>query len=539
MGTPWVRFVNALKFFFEGVKELFGFDNRFAVHKAVNDILSGKQTKMSDKMLHDFVLSGAYKPNVSLNVQKVKDFQEKYNRTDTPIHTSNTVMDGLLGGVQNAKNIAANMTGKPKITINNMVGGLDRGLLYTRVKNTDFTAGLTAADRGKYGHMLEDSHGKAIASIAMNQALKAARIGTQVVMKGKLFFDPATQMFRAVKDKYSMANLLAAKHELEKQLGAQGAANVINAFFEAKRSRSIINEYLKREGQLEDLKDEQLDPNTSASRQLQLLSDIAEAEEDLKRINVAKQKVNMSDEAIDEASDFEKDFPELRTMMDNWNSVNKNMVDNMEHARIISKQRADTLRDIEDYVPWQRIQDEQDDPHAPVYGSKGVRNISREAKFKEGTTDKDIDNIVDNMLHNVMTTTRNCIKNYAANRIAQEYATRNEKGKIKVFPKEDFDKGIMKILVNGRKINIQIADPLVAQSVIGIEHIQIPMNEVLSYLSNGLRRSLTWSGIFQLKQLFMDAPTAALVSGVKNPVALYGGVFSSFWKGLRQNDPIV
>jgi len=228
----------------------------------------------------------------------------------------------------------------------------------------------------------------------------------------------------------------------------------------------------------------------------------------------------MSDEAIDEASDFEKDFPELRTMMDNWNSVNKNMVDNMEHARIISKQRADTLRDIEDYVPWQRIQDEQDDPHAPVYGSKGVRNISREAKFKEGTTDKDIDNIVDNMLHNVMTTTRNCIKNYAANRIAQEYATRNEKGKIKVFPKEDFDKGIMKILVNGRKI------PLVAQSVIGIEHIQIPMNEVLSYLSNGLRRSLTWSGIFQLKQLFMDAPTAALVSGVKNPVALYGGVFS-------------
>ena len=539
MGTPWVRFVNSIKFMIEGMKAVLGFDNRFAVHQAFNNILKGEGKFVTEMQLRDFVYKGSFKPTFLLSVQKVDDALNKYNRPHTPIHVSNTVMDRLLGGIQEAKRIGANMVGQPKMAVNNMVGGLDRGLLYTRVKNTDFTAGLTAADRGKYGHMLEDSHGKAIASVSMNQALKAARIGTQVIMKGKLLFDPTTQMFRAVSDKFSMANVLTAKHELEKQLGAQRAADLINGYFEAKRSRSIINEFLKREGQLEDLKDEQLDPNTSASRQLQLLSDIAEAEEDLKRINTAKQKVNMSDDEIDEFSDFEKDYPELRTMMDNWNSVNKNMVDNMEHARIISKQRADTLRDIEDYVPWQRIQDEQNDPHAPVYGSKGVRNINRESKFKEGETDKDIDNIVDNMLHNVMTTTRNCIKNYAANRIAQEYATRNDKGKIKVFPKEDFNQGIMKILVNGRKINIQIADPLVAQSVIGIEHIQIPMNEALAYLSNGLRRSLTFSGIFQLKQLFMDAPTAALVSGVKNPVALYGGVFSSFLRGLHQHDPIV
>jgi len=539
MGTPWVRFVNSIKFMIEGMKAVLGFDNRFAVHQAFNNILKGEGKFVTEMQLRDFVYKGSFKPTFLLSVQKVDDTLNKFGRPHTPIHVSNTVMDRLLGGIQEAKRIGANMVGQPKMAVNNMVGGLDRGLLYTRVKNTDFTAGLTAADRGKYGHMLEDSHGKAIASVSMNQALKAARIGTQVIMKGKLLFDPATQMFRAVSDKFSMANVLTAKHELEKQLGAQRAADLINGYFEAKRSRSIINEFLKREGQLEDLKNEQLDPNTSASRQLQLLSDIAEAEEDLKRINTAKQKVNMSDDEIDEFSDFEKDYPELRTMMDNWNSVNKNMVDNMEHARIISKQRADTLRDIEDYVPWQRIQDEQNDPHAPVYGSKGVRNINRESKFKEGETDKDIDNIVDNMLHNVMTTTRNCIKNYAANRIAQEYATRNDKGKIKVFPKEDFNQGIMKILVNGRKINIQIADPLVAQSVIGIEHIQIPMNEALAYLSNGLRRSLTFSGIFQLKQLFMDAPTAALVSGVKNPVALYGGVFSSFLRGLHQHDPIV
>ena len=539
MGTPWVRFVNSIKFLIEGLKSVFGYDNRFAIHQAFNNVLNGEGKIVTKSQLRDFVANGSFKPNFLLSVQKVDDTLNKFGRPHTPIHVSNTVMDRLLGGIQDAKRIGANMIGQPKAAVNNMVGGLDRGLLYTRVKNADFTAGLTAADRGKYGHMLEDSHGKAIASVAMNQALKAARIGTQVIMKGKLLFDPTTQMFRAVSDKFSMANVLAAKHELEKQQGAQRAADLINAYFEAKRSRSIINDFLKSEGQLEDLKSEQLDPNTSASRQLQLLTDIAEAEENLKHISIAKQKVNMSDEEIDEFSEFEKDHPELRTMMDNWNSVNKNMIDNMEHARIMSKQRADTLRNIEDYVPWQRIQDEMDDPHTPIYGSKGVRNVNRESRLKEGESTRQIDNIVDNMLNNIMVETRNCIKNYAANRIAQEYATRNDKGKIKVFPKEDFNQGIMKILVNGRKINIQIADPLVAQSVIGIEHIQIPMNEALAYLSNGLRRSLTFSGIFQLKQLFMDAPTAALVSGVKNPVALYGGVFSSFVRGLHQHDPVV
>ena len=138
----------------------------------------------------------------------------------------------------------------------------------------------------------------------------------------------------------------------------------------------------------------------------------------------------MTDEAIQDFIGLEKEYPELKEMMQNWNSVNKNMINMMEQSHIISKKRAETLRKIEDYVPWQRIQDEQTDPHTPIYGSKGVRNVAREARFKEGKVTADIDNIVDNMLHNVMTTTRNSIKNYAANRIAQQYGERNEKGKL-------------------------------------------------------------------------------------------------------------
>ena len=539
MGTPWGRYVNAIRQVFEAMKKLFGFNNTHSVYKAFNDLIKGETPRTHKTMLVDLISSGPYKTKFLYSVEKTDELLAKHNRNDAPIHTSNGVMDKFLGGAQEAKNIGAKMVESPRLAVNNMVGNLDRAVLATRIKTTDFTAGLTAADATRYGRMLEDSEGRAVASVAMNQALKATRIGTQVIMLGKLVFDNTNQMFHAVQDKFSMANILTLKHQLEKEIGVQRAANVIQAYFEAKRSRSIVDEYLKREGELEMLRTEQMDPSTSPDRQLLLLDKIADAEQDFKNIGIALQKVNMSDEAIDDFSKLDKQYPELRKMMDNWNAVNKNMIDMMEQARMISKQRADTLRNIEDYVPWQRIMDDQTDVHTPIYSSKGVKNVAREHRFKEGKVDLDIDDIVDNMLHNVMVTTRNAIKNYAANRIAQEYGTRNENGKLKVFPKEDAARGIVKILISGRKVNIQIADPLIAQSVIGIENIQIPMNEIMAYFANGLRRSITFSGVFQLKQLFMDAPTAAIVTGVKNPLALFGGVFGSFAKGLTQKDEVV
>jgi hypothetical protein len=542
MGTSWHRFVLAVKKLIEGMKSVLGFNNQYVLYKTFDDLMTGKYPRDQVKTIRHFFEMGISDPSILENLKKLDetdDLLAKHNRNDAPIHLSNTVMDKLLGGAQEMKNIGAKMKESPRLAVNNMVGNVDRALLATRINTIDFTAGLTAADAERYGRMLEDSEGRATASVAMNQSLKATRIGTQVIMLGKLVFDATNQMYHAVQDKYSMANVLTIKHQLEKRIGVQRAANVIQAYFEAKRSKSINQEYADRAAELEKLKQEQANINTPADRQLNLLLEIEEAQQSLRNIGIALQKVNMTEEAIEDFIKLEKQHPELKEMMKNWSAVNKNMIDMMEHGRIISKQRADTLRDIKDYVPWQRIQDEQSDPHDPIYGSKGVRNIAREAKFKEGKVTADIDDIVDNMLHNVMVATRNSIKNYAANRIAQEYGTRNEKGKLKVFPKEDFSKGIVTILVNGRKINIQIADPLIARSVIGIEHIQIPMNEILSFFANGLRRAITFSGVFQVKQLFMDAPTAALVTGVKNPLKLYGGVFGSFIKGLTQKDPVV
>jgi hypothetical protein len=140
-----------------------------------------------------------------------------------------------------------------------------------------------------------------------------------------------------------------------------------------------------------------------------------------------------------------------------------------------------------------------------------------------------------------MTITRNSMRNHAANRVVDAYATRT-KGKIAVYPREGSTKDgavRLNILRNGRRIIVEIKDPLIAESVTGMEDVAIPFMNVLGIAANGLRRGITLWPEFQLRQLFMDAPTAAVVSGVKNPTKLWGEVFVGFAKAVKGGDPIV
>jgi hypothetical protein len=155
------------------------------------------------------------------------------------------------------------------------------------------------------------------------------------------------------------------------------------------------------------------------------------------------------------------------------------------------------------------------------------------------TASREIENIIDNMTRNVMRMTMNGMRQYAAQRIVNEYATRNAKGKVMTFPKVDLDKGRFNFIVNGRRVVVEIQDPLIAESIIGMETLGIAMWPILAAAANITRRSITLSGVFQLKQVFKDAPTAALVTGVKNPLALIGGVYKGLVTSLVGLDPTI
>jgi GNAT superfamily N-acetyltransferase len=542
LGTGWNRFVKGVQKILEALKSVFGFDNRYAVHREFDRLMKGESGQMTDTMLAEYVKRGDMELDFLNQVEDVDELLEKHERPNAPLHPSDKLKDRLLQKTESITELFDQYKNNPSLETSKMIGAADRAITYARNKNVWFGTALELADLKRYNGQLRDDKGFAVASIALTNAVHAGHVGTQVITHGGLRFDPVTQQFTAYDSKYSLANVVREKTKLIAKLGEQRAADVIQAFFEAKRSRSIQNEFYDRQAEFENLKAE-FESEVDPERKDELYKEMMAAEEDLRRVMVALDKVNMTDEAIDDFIALEKKYPELKEMMRNWTAVNQNMIDNMEFSGIISKKRAERLRAIKDYVPWYRIQDDMADPHdRPAQGVRGLTNVAGEKKFKKGQTDKDIDDIVDNMIHNVMMTTRNSIRNYAANRIAQQYATRNDKDKIKVFPQEGktADGAVrVNILANGRRIVIEIKDPLIAEAVLGMESIEIPMINALGVMANGLRRGITSFPIFQIKQLFMDAPTAAWVSGVKNPFKVWADTFASFVAALNPNDPIV
>lgn len=550
LGSPWARFVKGVQKIWEAIKSTLGMNNRYAVHQEFNRIMAGEQERITHKMLVQYVTDNA---NALRFLNNVEEFDKRFAEdgfANTPVKVSRHLKDRLLGGYAEAKHIYDRMKNNPLMATQSMGGKLVRAITYVRNKNVWFGAGLERAElisqkNAGLDGMLRDAEGKAVASIAVTNALHAGHIGSEVILRGSLGFNQQTQMFQAVRRDFSMANVLMYKHDLIERVGLQRATNMINKFFEAKRSKSILNDYAKRQRELADLEFEYAKPKTDETRLAALVNEILEAKKALKSIGIAKKKVNMNDEQIKFYGDLEKENPELRKMLDEWTQVNDNMIDMMLFSRIISKKRAEQLKGIKDYVPWYRIQDDMQDVHEPsaMGGVRGLSNVGKLKLFKDTETDLDIDDIVDNMLHNVMMITRNSMRNYAANRVAQEYATRNSKGQIAVFPKEGPVEATgavrTNILANGRRIIVEIKDPLIAEAVIGMENIDMPAVKMLSALANGLRRGITLWPEFQLKQLFMDAPTAALVSGVKDPNKLWAGTFRGFIKALQADDPIV
>ena len=528
LGGAWKRFQNFVKGLFEALKNVIGMDNKNDIHRLFNDVIN--KPKISKEMLNDYINSTAPKKSISpKEPSNINDLLVKHKRNHTPVNPDPSTLDKMMGIADLSK--IRNVTLKDGVlAVPKMVGKIDRGITYVQNKNVWYGKGLEQADIQRYNGQLRDGNNRAVASVAVTNAIHSGHIGTRVLTQGSLVFDPVFQMFKAQKSKFSMANVIEVKAKLAKRIGLQEATDVINQYLEAKRSKSIINEYLARQQTYQDAVDSGEDVEIAAKQ--------------LKDIERAFNKITMSDEAIEEFGALNKEFAELDTIMENWTKVNQNQLDMQLFSGLISKARHKQLKDIKDYVPWQRIMDDMEDLHTDR-GAKNVRgltNVGQPKAFQKGKTDRQVDDILHNMIVNVVTMSRNSARNYAANRVAQEYATRNQRNRIKVFPKE----GVMSdgsvrvnIVMNGRRVIVEIQDPLIAEAVLGMESIDIPMMGALAFVANGLRRSVTINPIFQLKQMFMDAPTAALVSGVKNPQIVWADTFNGFFQALFPSDPIV
>lgn len=607
LGSSWDKFKRAVARLWEGMKSIIGFDNRYAVQKMFKDVMNGSRQRISTDVIAD-LMSGTKisRPKINMleNIDDDKKLVKKYNRPATPQLDPSPTKTVLVNGAKASKEYLKLAFEDPLDALGTAANAVDRGVMYARNKNVWFGSGLNAADFAKYNGQLKTSQGLATASVALDNAIRGGQIATEVIFQGGIKFDSKSLNFVATKKAKGMRGVYEAEAALKKRLGDQLGTDIIQGYLEAKRSRSIQNEFFERQAKLEVLKAEyeQLLQSGASEKDIKIArDDLADARKEFKDIEIVFNKINMSDSEIDEFIAREQVHPELRKIMDNWSAVNKNMLNFWRQVGLLSQKRYDALSNIQDYVPWQRIMNDETDIHSPVQATnRTMTNIGLERVFKKGTptviTDfkaekdqqvfkiqpakvltvevngktidpvdiqatpegevrlnvpiakgdlvvftasREIENIIDNMTRNVMRMTMNGMRQYAAQRIVSEYATRDANGRVMTFPKIDLDKGRFNFIVNGRKVVVEIQDPLIAESIIGMETLGIAMWPILAAAANITRRSITLSGVFQLKQVFKDAPTAALVTGVKNPLALIGGVYKGLVTSLAGLDPTI
>ena len=403
LGPAWERFKSAIRRLFEGLKKVFGFDNRYDIHRIFKEVAYGNRDRTDYSMVDDMILDGTYEKRI-LNAlpDDVDDYMNKYDRPDTPYETSTPVKDAMLGAAQASAEAAKNAVTNPVGTASNLIGSVDRQLTKAQIDYQWFGSGLDAADFSRYNGQLRDGDQKVAASVYATMAMHAGHIGTQVIMKGRLIFNATTQLFQAVDDQYSLANIVRLKAEIIKMLGEQRAANLVNTYFEAKRARSIQDEYQKAEADYQNALTPEAKQDTweQVEQIIRAYDKIPpsflkkDAAGDILEVTVTgpkrqKRKIAVIDDvAIDEAIDFEQQVPQLADMMTNWTAVNRNMLDMMRFAGILSKDRHQRLKAIKDYVPWYRVMDDALDIHEPTGGAvRGLANVPRERRFGKGRTE--------------------------------------------------------------------------------------------------------------------------------------------------------
>jgi hypothetical protein len=488
--------------------------------------------------------------------QEVNDLLDQYNRPVVLGRETKDAQRTLLPTATRLKEIYKSASDADGRAADSLNGLLHRGLAFARNKLFFSGAGLEEADARRYGRQLVTDNDQATATLAVDNMLHGGGIAVEFLTRGGIEYNSNTKRIQAVKADQNMMDVYRLEKGLLDELGDKTAKGLINGYFEAKRSQNIKDEMASLTNDLEEKSQEYneeynnlqaLLQNSQSSKaqiasQTKMVDRLKKESQELKQqlddiTQINEDKVLMDDDEIAAFIDQENNFPQLRQMMDSWTAQNHRLLGLMRQVRLISEKRYDRLIGIKDYVPWQRVQDDDGDVHGPA-PSRSITRIPKEPRFKKGKVEAPIEYVIDNMTDNILRLTMNSLRQYAAGRAVSEYATKNEKGQVKTFPKEDRDRGRFAYISDGRRVVVEIKDPIIAEAVYGSDSVDLRMNEALAAATNFVRRAITVDPFFQMAQVIKDAPTAAIVTGVRNPAALMGQVMTSFTGVLFDTDPV-
>ena len=348
-----------------------------------------------------------------------------------------------------------------------------------------------------------DETKKVMYSISTSQALHAEAPAHQFLEDGNIAYDKTLYKYVVSKGKTSWKSMMQTVKQLADKYGVpyEKMEQYAHVAMIAQRLQGLkeYNKELK-----EDVVDLLVEGKDKEAKKMW--------DSKYKHIHMTTKEINAGLKLFDE-------IPELSKVVDQWNGIRMNVLNFAKDAGLYSEDQVAALLDVMDYVPFYRVE-QLEQKEGPKEFTRGLLDRAlTDPKFKG--SNQPVNNVFDNMERWITYVIRKGINNKTAQNLvnaADEYLE-DEVTKIPSgvsSPREN----TIAIWQNGGLVKYKFEDPLFVKAFTGMETVTLPMFPKMAKIANILRQNIVLYPLFSVSQVFQDAYSAMVTSGVENPFGI-------------------
>lgn len=494
--TLWQRFINL-------VKSALGFGSKDT--QALTDVMNASLERALGKEAGS--TEGGAGAHAQVTNSPTQQLYDRTKRLGLPADTNESFIDKVVNGLGKVGTFFSDPAERQGIVD------------YWRTKIAYSGAAVESKLKKEYNGAVRDALGELRPDINLAQALHADNLSVGALLKGRLELDKSTGLWKATDDANNMSSVFQKVHALEQKIGEDEARHAVQVYLLAARSDALNK------------------ANAHIERQAQALESAGKKKAADKLRDDKLKHVHLTQDEIDAGLEYAKYYPELRDILSTYTAFKNNMIDSMVTADRFSREQAQDLKDGIDYVPFNRVMEEEEAQSGPKGYFRGLTDLGRLHKFSG--SERPVDNILDNMVKLSMWMGNNAVRNHAAVRLANALAIHDNSGKLIARDAPARGGNWVPIFLDGRRKFVELEDALDAEAFKGTESVSLPIVQTLAKFSDILRKGTTMMPNFLVSQVMQDAMRAYTMSGTKNPAKVAGKTLTSFMGALKGKDPLL
>jgi hypothetical protein len=225
-----------------------------------------------------------------------------------------------------------------------------------------------------------------------------------------------------------------------------------------------------------------------------------------KRLDAEGREKNFTKDDIQDGEALAKQFPEFKQVFDDYQLYNQGLVKYMMDTGVISAEEAKIWTQNFDYIPFYRQLDGEKTAGPKVFSP--IAGVAKPKKLK--SSEAPLDDFMETIVRNARAAIEAGMKNEAARRVIRDVV---EVGLGEQVQTGTVGTDIVTIKEGGETKYYRVDDPLLVESLKGLNLPQLPFMDFLSAPANLLRNFVTKDPGFMLANLGRDSMQAWITSG--------------------------